>query len=227
MSTNRLVPPETTESSLNDLLFDIHGNWQAIFLAMRRLAERVAAAVKLGHQHDRQDAIGDAVCHAMERLNRYHPERRCAEAYFYRILKNYLIKWASRQPRELHDLPRDDGHDDRSISLLDTPARPLERRHCSEYQRFDSRLTGSADIHRAKRLIDRSLARVTKLAAELPTTASREDQARANGAIDVLQEMRKELLGRYSRITADHARFRGTRRMETGVENDSDDAVEL
>ncbi len=218
MSKDRLVPPETTELSLNDLLFDIQGNWQAIFLAMRRVAERVAGTVKLGNLHDRQDAIGDAVCHAMERLNRYHPDRRCADAYFCRILKRFLTKWASRRPRELHDLPNDEDNFNPAISLLDAPSRPLERRHFSEYQRFDSRLTGVADIHRAKRLIDRSLARATQLVAEMSATASREDQARANSAIDVLQEMRKELLGRYSRITADHARFRGTRRMETAEE---------
>jgi hypothetical protein len=61
--------------------------------------------------------------------------------------------------------------------------------------------------------------------AELPATAAREDRVRANSAIDVLQEMRKELLGRYSRITADHARFRGTRQMETAAE--TDDGAEM
>ena len=225
MSDKHLIPLPPTRLSLNDLLFDIHGNWQEIFLAMRSVAERVAGAVKFANVHDRQDAIGDAVCHAMERLNRYHPDRRSAEAYFHRILKRFLTKWAARRPRELHDLPGEDGNDDLQASLLDAPKRPLERRHFSEYQRFDSRLTDVADIQRARRLIDRSLARALHVMAELPATAAREDRVRANSAIDVLQEMRKELLGRYSRITADHARFRGIRRMETAAE--TDDGAEM
>ena len=223
MSDQHLVPLPPTRLSLNDLLFDIHGNWQEIFLAMSSLAERVAGAVKFANLHDQQDAVGDAVCHAMERLNRYHPDRRSAEAYFHRILKRFLTKWASRRPRELHDLPGEEGGDGLQVSLLDAPTRPLERRHFSAYKRFDSRLTGTADIQRAKRLIDRSLARAMQTAAELPATALPEDRAGTSIAIDILQEMRKELLGRYSRITADHARFNATRRMETAAVNAAPD----
>ena len=225
MSHDVSVPPDTTRLALNELLFDIHGNWEAIFLAMRAAAERAAGTVKFANLHDRHDAIGDAVCHAMERLNCYRPERRSADAYFHRILKRFLTKWSARRPRELHDQPGEDGSWGTATSLLDAPARPIERRHFSDYQRFESRLTDAADIHRAKRLIDRSLARASRLAAELPAAGSPIDRARANSAIDVLQELRKELLGRYSRIMVDHARFRGLRRLETDQANHaSDDA---
>ncbi len=112
--------------------------------------------------------------------------------------------------RPICDLPPV-GEESSRNSLFDAKRRPLEQIHVSQYQRFETRLEEEPARDRARAVIDRSLRRTMRFMQAADTDL---DRMRGQAAMDVLQELRKQLLGRYNRISADHARFTDERRVE-------------
>ncbi|NNM84468.1 MAG: hypothetical protein HKL96_01730 [Phycisphaerales bacterium] len=201
-----------SRQEFNRLFDDIAGNWHAIFLYLRRRAQGVASGIRFPREIDREDIISEAVVHAMQRVDRYDPKRNLAAQYFSQLMARHMLRLIDRRPRELLESQHTPRHRERqnTESLLEQKGRQLEARHFSQYVRFNSRLGTGKDASRVRQLIDRSLRRSlgAVAAAQEPM-----DRIRAQAAIDVLQELRKALLGRYSRVCADHARYTPSRRI--------------
>ncbi len=187
---------------LNTLLAAPEGKWHDIFLGMHELAICVSSRIKFKSTQDCEDAISAAVVHAMEQLTSYDANRRCAIAYFGRVMARHMLTGLqeARQTPLLQDaFPNQDAEWsilDRAISHR-TPGRaaPAEALY---------RLTHADDIRKVRNLLDVSLERSLE-ALENSAIAAEQDQARI--CLMVLQQIRKLLLGRFNRIVADHLRI--------------------
>ena len=78
---------------LNELLENVSENRQEIFTAIYRLAARQAASIRFRNPQDRQDAISEAAIFAINKIDRYNPQRRSAITYFGRLLSRRLFYW--------------------------------------------------------------------------------------------------------------------------------------
>lgn len=197
-------------AAFNALFNDIPAHRDAIFISLRELSRRTAGTLNFFNVDDREDATSDALIHAMERLDRYRPGRQRAAAYFFCLIRRRMLKFLGNQKSALRDLPPA-GEDGSFNSLFDAKRRPLEQIHVSQYKRFETCLEEEPARDRARAVIDRSLRRTLRFMQAADTEV---DRMRGQAAMDVLQELRKQLLGRYNRICADHARFTDTRRVE-------------
>ncbi len=197
-------------AAFNALFNDVPANRDAIFIALRELSRRTAGTLNFYTSDDRDDAISDGLIHAVERIDRYRPGRQRAAAYFFCLIRRRMLKFLGGQKSALRDLPPV-GEESSRNSLFDAKRRPLEQIHVSQYQRFETRLEEEPARDRARAVIDRSLRRTMRFMQAADTDL---DRMRGQAAMDVLQELRKQLLGRYNRISADHARFTDERRVE-------------
>ncbi len=195
-----MTVPAGRHRRLNELLLDIPGNWQEIFLAMRELAVCRAASVRFRYGQDRQDAISEAVIYAMKQIAHYDPARRAAAAYFGRLLRRAMLHWLAEQKRRQHarDLP--DSEENRGVSQLDHPLRNRMPGLPARTQN-DFRLQSPEDRRRVRDLIDDVLENALRVVEDNPGAPVAEQ---AGVAVGVLQQIRKRLLGRYNRICADH-----------------------
>ena len=222
--TNEPAGDLMSRQEFNRLFDDIAGNWQTIFLYLRRRAQGVASGIRFPRDVDREDIMSEAVVHAMQRVDRYDPKRNLAAQYFSQLMARHMLRLIDRRPRELLESQHMPRHSERqnAESLLEQKSRQLEARHFSQYARFDPRLGPGRDASRVRQLIDRSLRRSVGFVASAQEPM---DRIRAQAAIDVLQELRKALLGRYSRVCADHARYTPSRRINR-TESPAPDALD-
>ena len=185
---------------LNTLLFHPDTHREQIIIILGELA-----AVKAGNLHfagleDRQDAIGEAILLAMEKLHCYDAKRHAACTYFGRLMTRHMLKFIQRQRSMncLHDQPVQRTGSNRSI--LDAGTTPWGARRV---EARDYRLRHAEDRRRAMGAIDRAL----RGAMDERERGDEDTHDRAQLAISILQMIRKQLLGRFNRMMADQLRI--------------------
>ena len=197
-----MLAPAGRHRKLNDLLRDIPANRHQIFLALYELALCRSASLRFQRRQDREDAISEAVVHAMTHLHSYQPERRAAVAYFGRVVRRAMRRWLRHENRYAHhhDAVRERRAD---ASLLDQGVDVPRRRRRPASKELPP-LHDPLDRRRATTVLDGALEAALATQENKPGEPIAE---KAAVAVGVLQQIRKRLLGRYNRICSDHERL--------------------
>ncbi|HMD54959.1 MAG TPA: hypothetical protein VKJ65_10455 [Phycisphaerae bacterium] len=193
---NRPVYPRR---SLNELLENISENRQEIFTAIYRLAARQAASIVFRNPQDRHDASSEAAIYAINKIDRYNPQRRSAFTYFGRLLSRRLFYWLRTQEKHwaVHDLAENEQH--QSESLFDSGGKELPR--LPHKPRTNYRILAEDEREKVRRLLDLAL---HEAQAVVENTTDEQEMQRGQIAVGILQQIRKRLLGRFNRVTSDH-----------------------
>ena len=184
---------------LNDLLENVSENRQEIFTAIYRLAARQAASIRFRNPQDRQDAISEAAIYAINKIDRYNPQRRSAVTYFGRILSRRLFYWLRAQEKHwaVHDLA--DNVQRQNESLFDAGGQEPPR--LPHKPRTNFRIVAENEREKVRRLLDLAL---REAQAVVENTTDEQEMQRGQIAVGILQQIRKRLLGRFNRVTSDH-----------------------
>ncbi len=191
-----------TSEELNRLFLE--GDRAKICLALREIAGQAAAGFKL-QESDRQDAISAALILGLKILPKYDPARNRAHAYFFQCMRREIarVRRVESTRRAITQSQLPDARD------------PLEHRRVALERRAARQAAprpiladvGSVEI--VKKCLDSAL---SKAHDALGDAEDGPERTRLLDAVDILQQVRKELLGRFNRIANDRARW-GQRRI--------------